>query len=600
MNKEKTYPFISIPAITIVLLGIICFFLAKEYAWKGTDGKGYTRIISSDGKGYYAYLPNIFINKSIAHQIPDNRFILEINGRGVNKYYAGTATSMLPFYGLGYGIAKYQGNELDGYSPPFQKAISLAGIFYLVIGLIFLMKFLRLYEISEPVIAFTLLVIVLGTNLLKYAVLHPAMSHIYSWCFIASFLYFSKQLLLTAKIRDLYIAAFLLGIIVLIRPLNGLIILILPFLAGTWANFKQKLSLFCNVKNIAFSGFIVLAIVFIQAYLWHIQSGQFLLHSYKDEGFYFSSPQILNVLFSFRKGLFIYTPITLLSLLGLVFIARKSKFQAYSFLVFCAVLVYFISAWWNWYYGPSFSQRTFVEYYAITGLLLATAFYSIKSRLYKVLLYTVSVLLVILNLTQNYQYHLGILSAWDMNIKKYSYVFLKTSPKYIGCLGGNNDILLYNPNPKTVFSGFVNFEKQDSKMLIEQHNYDKVSNSNVCNYTGREYNFSYTIPVNTGFITRRGVFMNMSLDRLELDRKSCTNALVVLGIINAKGENYFYSAFPINEVPSDKTGKWAKMKYSVEMPAIRAVDDKIVLYFWNRNKQAFYLDNIRIEVISVN
>ena len=49
---------------------------------------------------------------------------------------------MAPFFGLGHLVAKIQGDKLDGYSAPYQKSISLAGIFYLIIGLFFCAKLL--------------------------------------------------------------------------------------------------------------------------------------------------------------------------------------------------------------------------------------------------------------------------------------------------------------------------------------------------------------------------------------------------------------------------------------------------------------------------
>ena len=163
-----------------------------QYSWKGLDGNGYMQIISSDGVGYYMYLPNIFINKTIANQEIDNRFVLDYEGRGVNKCYVGTAVAISPFFALGYARAASQGLVDDGYSLPFQKAISFAGLFYLAIGLFFLVALLKLYHISNWIISFVSIAIVFGTNLLTYAVIHPSMSHIYSWAFMTAFLFFSN------------------------------------------------------------------------------------------------------------------------------------------------------------------------------------------------------------------------------------------------------------------------------------------------------------------------------------------------------------------------------------------------------------------------
>ena len=57
---------ISLPSIALILIGITCFILIREFTWQGKSGNDYEQIISGDGKGYYMYLPNIFFNKTIS------------------------------------------------------------------------------------------------------------------------------------------------------------------------------------------------------------------------------------------------------------------------------------------------------------------------------------------------------------------------------------------------------------------------------------------------------------------------------------------------------------------------------------------------------
>jgi hypothetical protein len=326
----------------------------------------------------------------------------------------------------------------------------------------------------------------------------------------------------------------------------------------------------------------------------------FLSGATKNEGFYFTNPKIWNVLFSFRKGLFIYSPMVLLSLFGLLVLWKKSKFQVLSISFFFLTLVYFISCWWNWYYGPSFGQRPFVEFYGIVGLLLAILFNYIQLNIYKVFLFVLCFLMVGLNLIQNYQYHVNIISSWDMNFEKYKYVFLKTSSDYRGCLGGNNDILLYNHNKKLVFTIFNDFEKEYANTHTNQYKFDSSRKTNVSDFSNKEYNMTFEIPIDSSLMTPRGLFIDVRLDRFELDTFSCTNALFVVDISNSKNQNYHYYTFPINEVPSYKTESWKTLKYSIELPRIRSVNDVVKIYIWNKKKQSFYIDNVNINVFSIN
>ena len=224
---EKIKPYLFSSSFSIVLIRLISLFIVSIFVWNGKD----TSVIESDGKGYYAYLPNTFINHNLKTQKSDTRYFKNVNGKVVNKYYVGTSVVMSPFFILGHTVAKLNREKLDGYSSTYQKSISLAGIFYLLFGLIFLRLFLIQFKVPDKTIVLTLFLILFGTNLLSYALFQPSMSHVYSWGFICGFLFFSKMHLSSSKLISFLLAALFLGIIILIRPLNGLIVLILPFLS---------------------------------------------------------------------------------------------------------------------------------------------------------------------------------------------------------------------------------------------------------------------------------------------------------------------------------------------------------------------------------
>ena len=153
-------------------------------------------------------------------------------------------------------------------------------------------------------------------------------------------------------------------------------------------------------------------------------------------------------------------------------------------------MVYLISSWWNWYYGPSFGQRPFVEFYGLSALLIAFAFRFIQKKAFKVTLIVFSVLCVFLNLIQTFQYHSGIISSWDMNVKKYGYTFLKTGKEYQNCLGGNQDIFPYKANKNLVFNEVYDFESKQENIEFGAIKQDEFSEGNVIDYSNSEFNFS--------------------------------------------------------------------------------------------------------------
>ena len=121
-------------------------------------------------------------------------------------------------------------------------SVALSTLLFCLIGLIFLNKLLILYEVKDKWRALTILASVFGTNLFFYVVGEPSISHVYSFGLISMFLYFSKVYFNQGKRNLILILGTLLGMIVLVRPINGLILFTWPFIAGDWSNLKLRIA----------------------------------------------------------------------------------------------------------------------------------------------------------------------------------------------------------------------------------------------------------------------------------------------------------------------------------------------------------------------
>jgi hypothetical protein len=555
-------------------------------------------VIDSDGKGYYMYLPSVFIKGDLASLTPDNRYVFQTGSGGVNKYFAGTAVAMLPFFTGGYLTALITHKPLSGYSPPFQRAISIAGLFYLVLGSFFLCRLLLLYNIRTEIACITILAIVFGTNLLVYAVYHPSFSHVYSFCFVALFLWAGKKFFLEQKFKDVLWLSFALGMIVLIRPTNGIIILTIPFLSGSFESLKKSAAVLFK-PAVVLPLALFLGILSIQAVLWHIQTGHYFLHSYKNEGFYFNRPQILDTLFSFRKGFFLYTPLALLSLGGLVVIAKQSKFQAWSLVIFFSLLIYITASWWNWYYGPSFGQRPFIEFYPLNALLLAILISSAVKLKHQRVIYGIAGLLMVLNLVQSFQYVKNIISPFDMNYEKYKYTFLRTAPKYYSALGGCNDIIPY-PGIKTTLRELKNDYEKNYPSWTESHTIALGGERKMAgNFTGREFNSACDIIADSMMASYRVLYAEIKVKKMELSPSGKNGPLIGIVLSDRKKKPYHYQAFVVNEIPNKAVNRWLDHKLYVEVPNVKREGDIIRIYIWNKHKQAFYIDDLEIRLSGI-
>jgi hypothetical protein len=416
-------------ALLICMLVTINIRLSKHF---------WTYSIISDGKGYYAYLPATFIYNDLnfnfrdsiearyndAHNQADYRIV--VDGFTANKYFCGTALLQTPFFLAGHLTAKLTGATADGYSKPYIVWTHIGALFYLALGLYALRRFLLSY-FHQPIAATSVVLIILfGTNLFYYAIAEPMMSHVYSFALLSCFMLQTRQWMQTGQNKSLLLMMLLLGLIALVRPVN-LLITGWIFIEGQTT--QQLLGrfqvVFKNFKLLLSSFLLFTGIIFIQFIIWKIQTGHWYINSYGNEGFDFTSFHFTEFLFSYRKGLFIYTPLTLLALGGFYFLYRNNKNKAILTAIFLLIVVYILSSWWMWFYGGSFGSRPMIEYLPVFALLLYFLITAMKRQVSKLSLAAVLFILVAFCQLQTLQYRYEIIHWSEMNKEVYWDVFLK-------------------------------------------------------------------------------------------------------------------------------------------------------------------------------
>jgi hypothetical protein len=414
----------------ITLLSIVNTSFKKDYK---------TGIIEADAKGYYAYLPAIFIYHDLNFGFYDEiervtyynpnlgyEYLREHNSKTINKYYVGTSVCLAPFFLTGHVLTLITGRVADGYSYYYTMMVHLGALFYLILGLVGLQKLLRLYKADENVIAVILLAITLGTNLFYYVVTEFAMSHVYSFTAITWFCIFIRRYFTGNEIKHMIYSLLILGIIVLIRPVNLLIVFSIPFLAGSSellmtgikSLFKQKWKLLPGIL-----GFVLL--ISIQLIIYKLSTGSYIVYSYKEEGFNFLNPHLGNFLFSYRKGMFVYMPILFVSMAGFIFLLHESRYKFFTLVGFLFIIIYIFSSWHMWFYGGSFGQRVMIDFYAFFAILLATKLQQMKIKRIRQLYIGIIALLIIMCQVQTYQYRRMQIHWSDMNKEKYWEVFMR-------------------------------------------------------------------------------------------------------------------------------------------------------------------------------
>ncbi|TNF24681.1 MAG: hypothetical protein EP314_07550 [Bacteroidetes bacterium] len=434
--------------VWLLLIGLICF--AGVNRWQNLSEEP---LIQTDGQGYYAYLPALFIYHDLQFSFVDSvvgkyypadklaNYVIETPQGNVNKYFVGTAIVQSPFFLVGWVLSGVLGVPADGYSWPFQLMVGVAAVVALAVGLYYLGQLLLGLGVKRNLALFTLSVLVFGTNLLYYTMYEPSMSHVYTFATISAFLYFMQRVATEPRQeRFLFLAALTFGLTVLIRPTNGLVLLAVPVVAGGWyATLNVMEMLTSRPFKLAVSAALVLAVVLIQPGIYLMQTGSPVVWSYQGEGFHFLRPELANVLFSYRKGLFVYCPVLLLSLVGVLGGVSAKKPWSFPLLFVLTLFTWVIASWWMWYYGGSYGHRAFIDIYPLFAIGMASAFQHGSALVRPRVAILLAALCIPLQLVQTYQYVNNIIPFDNMTKTKYWNLFLRTGedlafyyPGYVG------------------------------------------------------------------------------------------------------------------------------------------------------------------------
>ena len=300
------------------LLVVIAFGISANMVLndRGTVNRAYT-LFHYDQAGYTAYLPAILIYKDLSFEFFDENgyrskeFLAKGQPVPVNKYSVGPSILLYPFFKIGHWRAGRDAKHpQNGFSKPYKHSMLMGSIFYACMGLLFLRGMLLRY-FSDTVSALTLLIIGIGTNLLYYSSLEGFMSHVYSFFLFGACLYTWLRFLDEEQFWCLLLCGLSAGLILATRIPNGLFFLVL---LGWGIQDKASLVargqlLWCHKWIVGAAILLGLAVLFPQFYYWKAQTGNWWVDVYQGENLFFEQPLFGKVLFSYRSGWLLYTPL---------------------------------------------------------------------------------------------------------------------------------------------------------------------------------------------------------------------------------------------------------------------------------------------------
>ncbi|MEK9619620.1 MAG: hypothetical protein VW078_05950 [Flavobacteriales bacterium] len=371
MKKDS---FVRLTLIAILLIQIVVILNIRP--WKNAEKQN--ALINWDVTSYYSYLPAIFVHQDLKFNFLKNSTInyaekhqfwpeTAPNGNKVIKTTMGMSVLYLPFFLVAHAFAIFSPEfNANGFSKVYEIGLTFSCVFYLIIGMYFLSKILlRLYD--KKIVSILLSLVFLGSNLFFYSTTEPCMSHAYTFSLGSILMYLTTKIFEKFELKTALLFGVILGLLFLVRPTNiifGLVCFL--FNVFSWKSLKKRLVWSLeNSKLLALTILVALAVCSVQFIYWKWATGDWIFNSYVGERFYFDRPRILNFLFSYRKGWLVYSPIFILSFLGLFKMYKNKNEWGLPVVITLITTIYLFSCWWCWWFGGGFGMRPMIDYYPL-------------------------------------------------------------------------------------------------------------------------------------------------------------------------------------------------------------------------------------------
>jgi len=596
---------------------LIASFLAIYRMTHVTDNE-----ISWDVLGYYLYLPATFVHHdplltdiSWLQQLNEERhltgtlYMVSSNDSGDPIYFflMGMALFYLPFFLLASAFCALFGFPIDGFSPPYIWFLTMGGVCYTIIGLIFLRKILKRY-FSEPLTSLLLFLLVAGTNYIHHLTLDNLATVNVLFMLTTIIIWNTIKWHENFKGKYVVIIGVCFTLMALVKP-SEIFVLLIPLLwnVASWSQFRQKmLRLFSKPTPLLIMAGICMLIALPQILYWYTTTGHFIYDSYKNPGvgLDFLSPHMADVLFSYRKGWLIYTPLMFFALLGFISLYRRNKSIFWACMIYFAVSFYIMSSWTEWWYGAAFSCRPLIVTYPVLLICLGNLILDIKEkrRLWQWLFGILVLFCLFMNQFYWWQYRHYILDPYRTTKNYFWATFLKTNVPT-----KTREQLLVERD----FTGKMHFDKPEEyqSRSILTNDYEKDTNRHIKSEEGNRYyqineseEFCSFLFDNYKKITQKDhIWLKINLDiRFPICFTGEKPCLVFTMDRSNKGYGYYAPTIEpaIKDSITDTISScmWQHVEFYYLTPEIRNKKDILKCYIWKRSATPIDVDNVCIEV----
>lgn len=332
-------------------------------------------LVESDGRGYFAHLPSVFVDGDLDSE----NNLQRLGYHEPNHWTIGTAVSWGPAYLVGHAVSIVLENWGqrpatlgDGF--PEQLACCLATIAYGAAAVS--LTFLLLCRWFEPLPSLAATVGLFGTtNLWYYSLCEPYMSHGVStfWVTVILFLGLTDTPLTPRTAALLGLAT---GLAALTRPQEGLALVAVIL----WHLLRGHQGRWRTVGLLFMSGVLSLCLFSLQLHLWQKQTApsassvglvdspeqkraEDILHVVPGGAHNWFTPKWAWALTNEANGLWLWHPVNLIALVGLLMLVQPQTRLALSLLGGYLALLYMVAAWTG--QGQSYGGRMMCGSFAL-------------------------------------------------------------------------------------------------------------------------------------------------------------------------------------------------------------------------------------------
>ncbi len=553
--------------------------------------------IAWDTLGYYLPLVSTFIHEDPL--LTDKTWLVDLNereqltgtlyqvttspqGKDMYFFFFGWSYCYAPFFAIGHCIAESTGFAADGFSLPYTMAIMWGGLVYLAIALWYWRKVLMLY-FDDQTVAISIFFIALGTNFVN----HTSTDNLSTINLLLMFM--AVLIWHTIRWYDNGRGVHLVGILVawmmmtLIKPSETLVCLI-PLL---WdVRFREPRSLLTAFRRafqrplaLALGCGLVVMLLLPQVSYWHSMTGRWIFDSYQNPGvgLDWTAPHIFEVLFSFRKGWMIYTPMMAFALAGWIFFFRKHRQMAAVLGVCFLVFFYVVASWSEWWYGGGFSQRTLIPSYILLSFGMAAFIGQLRQsgKWLRIIGFATMWCLLLLNQFQWWQFKSGILDPYRTTSAYYKAIWLATQVP-----PGSDSLKLVHRD----FAGAEALDESHYRLL--QMGSPLLQYSDTV-WSNAEWNGEHKF-VMEELTAKDHLWFEAEV---ELECQCTVNEAPLMVFFTQHKGVYGYQAKPFE---ATNTTQVYRGKFRYMTPEMRSYKDRIGVHLWNRNKVQFRIKQMMI------